>query len=168
VANRDDSAYKYLSIANVEKDSLTGTARFQELQRIILDEQEQERNAEAKRIAERNRQRQIALLAGLGLFLIIATILFRSNKQKQRTNRALENSLTRLRLTQSQLVQSEKMASLGELTAGIAHEIQNPMNFVNNFSEVNSELIAEMKNELAKGNIEEAKKIANDIDENEQ
>ncbi|MBS0425208.1 MAG: hypothetical protein JSR71_12490, partial [Proteobacteria bacterium] len=56
----------------------------------------------------------------------------------------------------------------GELTAGIAHEIQNPLNFVNNFSEVNSELIAEMKDELNKGKIEEAKTIANDIDENEQ
>ena len=72
------------------------------------------------------------------------------------------------KLTEKQLRHSEKMASLGELTAGIAHEIQNPLNFVNNFSEVNSELIAEMKDELAKGNIEEAKTIANDIDENER
>ena len=105
--NQNDSAYKYLLIANVEKDSLTGTKRFQELQRIVLDEQERERNAEAERIADRNRQRQMALLAGLGLFLIIATILFRNNKQKQKTNRALENTLTRLRLTQSQLVPSD-------------------------------------------------------------
>ena len=88
-------------------------------------------------------------------------------KVEHRTKQ-LKESLESLKATQSQLIQSEKMASLGELTAGIAHEIQNPLNFVNNFSEVNSELIAEMKDELAKGNIEEAKTIANDIDENEQ
>jgi two-component system, NtrC family, sensor kinase len=166
--NRDDSAYKYLSIANVEKDSLTGIKRFQELQRIILDEQERERSAEAKRIADQNKQKQIALLAGLAIFLIIASILYRNNKQKQKANKVLEATLANLKSTQSQLVQSEKMASLGELTAGIAHEIQNPLNFVNNFSEVNTELIGEMKEELSKGNIEEAKKVADDINDNER
>jgi signal transduction histidine kinase len=85
-------------------------------------------------------------------------------EQKQK----VENTLNELKATQSQLIQSEKMASLGELTAGIAHEIQNPLNFVNNFSEVNKELLAEMKEELDKGNIDEAKAIANDVVANEE
>ena len=80
----------------------------------------------------------------------------------------LQQTITELKSTQAQLVQSEKMASLGELTAGIAHEIQNPLNFVNNFSEVNAELIAEMKEALEKGDLEEAKAIAADIAENEK
>jgi len=80
----------------------------------------------------------------------------------------LRQSLEDLKSTQSQLIQSEKMASLGELTAGIAHEIQNPLNFVNNFSEVNSELIVEMKTEMKAGNQEEAIALANDIAENEK
>ena len=78
-------------------------------------------------------------------------------------NKALTQTLEELKATQVQLIQSEKMASLGELTAGIAHEIQNPLNFVNNFSEVSNELIEEMTEQLEKGNAEDAKAIANEI-----
>ena len=78
----------------------------------------------------------------------------------------VEKTLTDLKQAQTQLVQSEKMASLGEMTAGIAHEIQNPFNFVNNFSEVSKELLDEMKTELDTGNTEDAKDIADDVIQN--
>ncbi|RYF87827.1 MAG: two-component sensor histidine kinase, partial [Chitinophagaceae bacterium] len=73
-----------------------------------------------------------------------------------------------LEATQTQLIHSEKMASLGELTAGIAHEIQNPLNFVNNFSEINKELLIELIEEVDKGNVEEVKALAKDLVDNEE
>ncbi|WP_405414099.1 ATP-binding protein [Maribacter sp. Asnod1-A12] len=85
---------------------------------------------------------------------------------KERTSE-LNQSLDELKATQSQLIQSEKMASLGELTAGIAHEIQNPLNFVNNFSEVNKELLEELEEEIVNGNYDEVKALAQNVSANE-
>jgi len=92
-------------------------------------------------------------------------LLFKALEMQKAT---LEQTVDELKSTQIQLIQSEKMALLGELTAGIAHEIQNPLNFVNNFSEVNAELIDEMKNELTAGNSKEAASIAGYIKENQE
>jgi signal transduction histidine kinase len=93
------------------------------------------------------------------------------NEQKEELiidKEKLKRSIEDVKTTQAQLVHSEKMASLGELTAGIAHEIQNPLNFVNNFSEVNAELLEEMKDELHKGKIDDALALANDAIENQK
>ena len=94
--------------------------------------------------------------------------LEQKRKAVEESRTALEKTLRDLRATQQQLIQSEKMASLGELTAGIAHEIQNPLNFVNNFAEINTELIDEMKEEAEKGNLDEVTAIANDLKDNNQ
>jgi signal transduction histidine kinase len=114
----------------------------------------------------------------LTLAIIWTFIYFRSRRLRQENlileekvadrTVQLKQSLEELKSTQFQLIQSEKMASLGELTAGIAHEIQNPLNFVNNFSEVNKELLAELSEEITKGNYNDVQAIAKDVIENEE
>jgi two-component system, NtrC family, sensor kinase len=163
-----DSAYFYLSLASAVNDSLQTTENSRQFQNLEFNEQTRQLELANEKQNSQARLRMYGLIAGLAAIAVIAGILYWSNVRKRKANIVLNKTLQNLKSAQTQLIQSEKMASLGELTAGIAHEIQNPLNFVNNFSEVNAELIDEAGMEIEKGNIAEVKVILNDIKENEQ
>ncbi len=166
--NQFDSAYKYLALTQRTNDSINRSKieSLAEFQKLTLNEQQRLQNAEKEKVIYQNKVRTWFMLAGIGVLLLLAIIFYRNNRQKNKAKIKIEKAYDNLKSTQQQLIHSEKMASLGELTAGIAHEIQNPLNFVNNFSEVSNELVDEMNNELSKGDIDEAKLIAGDIKQN--
>ena len=166
--DKPDSAFKYMKIMLAAKDSVFSQSKGQQFQQYAFSEIQRLQEISTAKERYQNQVRIYSLLAALSVFLLLAFMLYRNTRQKQRAKIKIEKAYDDLKSTQAQLIQSEKMASLGELTAGIAHEIQNPLNFVNNFSEVNKELLVEMKDEIDKGNLDEVKTIANDIIDNEE
>lgn len=176
--------YNDLSVA--ARDSVSGAEKVREVQNLTFQEerrqQKMRQEIESARIAYQNRVKIYSLLAVVGGVFLLVLILYRNNQQKQKANTLLQaqkeeinrqrdqvqSSLETLRATQNQLIQSEKLASLGELTAGIAHEIQNPLNFVNNFSDINQELLDELLEEIDHGNLPEIKALAEDLKTNEE
>jgi signal transduction histidine kinase len=159
-------AYKYYKLTTEAKDSIYSQDKVKQLLSMEFDEKQRKLDIATAQSLYEEKVRSYALLAGLVVLLFLAIVFWRNNKQNKRAKIQIQKALDDLKITQQQLIQSEKMASLGELTAGIAHEIQNPLNFVNNFSEVNMELLDEMENELKSDDKDDAIAVAAVIRQN--
>ncbi|MDQ3842831.1 MAG: tetratricopeptide repeat protein [Bacteroidota bacterium] len=178
-----DKAFRYQYLYANVKDSLYNLETEKKLASLQFDFDLQKKQNEIDLLvkdrtlqhSELKRQRfaKNALLVGLVLIFFFAFILFRNFRTKVKINKKLDQQKARverayaeLKATQAQLIQQEKMASLGEITAGISHEIQNPLNFVNNFSEVSVELMNEIEDEIKMGNNGEVLTLAGVVKQN--
>jgi signal transduction histidine kinase len=163
-----DSVLKYTELSYALKDSLLSKEKDREIQSFSFKEKIKEQEFIAAQEKYKSKIQRYIFGTSLLCLLLIAGIIWGNYLKQRKAKNKIETAYKDLKTTQQQLIQSEKMASLGELTAGIAHEIQNPLNFVNNFSEINDELIKELQTEAEKGNLEDVKAIAKDIKENEE
>jgi two-component system, NtrC family, sensor kinase len=164
----EESSFAYLKSATLLNDKVQKAEKekMQEFQEAAFEETLKVQELEKEKIRSQNKIRTYGMLGGIAILSVIGFILYRNNRKVKKAKAIIEKTLSELKSTQSLLIQSEKMASLGELTAGIAHEIQNPMNFVNNFSEVSIELLDELKSELHNDNKEEALYLADELIQN--